>query len=68
MKGLNRRRVLSIGGLGLAGVATTLAGQAQANNQNSPQPMQTTSQNGRFALKVVLVTGAMSGIGKLTPG
>ncbi len=38
MKSLNRRRLLSIGGLGLAGVATTLAGQAQANNQNSPSP------------------------------
>jgi NAD(P)-dependent dehydrogenase (short-subunit alcohol dehydrogenase family) len=66
MKDLNRRRILSIGGLGLAGAAATLAGQAQANNQNSPQPMQTMSQNRRFAGKVVLITGATSGIGEAT--
>ena len=66
MKNLNRRRILSIGGLGLAGAAATLAGQAQGNNQNSPQPMQKMSQNGRFADKVVLITGATSGIGEAT--
>lgn len=66
MKGLNRRRILSIGGLGLAGIATTLTGQAHANNQNPPQSVQTTSQTGRFAGKVVLITGATSGIGEAT--
>jgi NAD(P)-dependent dehydrogenase (short-subunit alcohol dehydrogenase family) len=66
MKALNRRRVLAVGGLGLAGVATTLTGQAQTNDRNSPQPLPTTSQQGRFAGKVVLITGATSGIGEAT--
>lgn len=64
MKGLNRRQILSIGGLGLAGVATTFAGKGQA--QSSPQPTPVTHSAGRFAGKVVLITGATSGIGEVT--
>ncbi|HEY9909738.1 MAG TPA: glucose 1-dehydrogenase [Thermosynechococcaceae cyanobacterium] len=66
MKGLNRRRILSIGGLGLAGMATTMTGKAHANNQNAPQISKSTAQTGRFANKVVLITGATSGIGEAT--
>lgn len=65
MKGLNRRRVLSIGGLGVAGIATTFAGKGQAN-QSRPQPTAAIAQTGRFAGKVVLITGATSGIGETT--
>lgn len=32
MKGLNRRHILSIAGLGLAGMATTFAGKGHAQN------------------------------------
>lgn len=66
MKGLNRRRILSIGGLGLAGVATTLTGKAHANNQNAPQISKSTTQTGKLANKVVLITGATSGMGEAT--
>lgn len=65
MKGFNRRRILSIGGLGLAGVATTFAEKGQAN-QSRPQPTAAIDQAGKFAGKVVLITGATSGIGETT--
>lgn len=65
MRGLNRRRMLSIGGLGLASVATTFAGKGQAS-EAAPQPTAPISQSDRFAEKVVLITGATSGIGETT--
>jgi NAD(P)-dependent dehydrogenase (short-subunit alcohol dehydrogenase family) len=64
MKGLNRRQILSISGLGLAGMATTFAGKSQA--QNRPQSTTEVCSAGRFAGKVVLITGATSGIGEAT--
>jgi len=65
MKGFNRRRMLSMGGLGVAGVATTFARKGQAN-PSRPQPTAASTQAGRFAGKVVLITGATSGIGETT--
>lgn len=65
MKGWNRRHILSISGLGLAGVATTFVGKGQAN-QSRPQPTAAISQAGKFTGKVVLITGATSGIGETT--
>jgi NAD(P)-dependent dehydrogenase (short-subunit alcohol dehydrogenase family) len=64
MKGLPRRQILSIGSLGLAGMATTFVGKGQA--QNRPQPTTEVYSEGRFAEKVVLITGATSGIGEAT--
>ncbi|MBE9098269.1 SDR family NAD(P)-dependent oxidoreductase [Vacuolonema iberomarrocanum] len=68
MSTLNRRQVLATGTLAAAGLAATVSrGQAQANSLNPPAP-ETSMANpdGRFAGKVVLITGATSGIGEAT--
>ncbi|GAP98047.1 SDR family NAD(P)-dependent oxidoreductase [Leptolyngbya sp. NIES-2104] len=64
---LSRRRIL-IGGASVASVAATVAaGYAQANTQKPPAPATgTANSQGRFANKVVLITGATSGIGEGT--
>lgn len=62
---ISRRRVLAGGaaGLGALAIATT----ARANTQNPPEPgTGRADPNGRFAGKVVLITGATSGIGRVT--
>ena len=66
-KGLTRRRVM-LGGAGIAGLTTTiLTGRAQANTQNPVAPATGAADpKGRFAGKVVLITGATSGIGEAT--
>jgi NAD(P)-dependent dehydrogenase (short-subunit alcohol dehydrogenase family) len=58
---------MMLGGASVAGVAATaLAGGAQANTQKAPAPQATTNPKGKFAGKVVLITGATSGIGEGT--
>jgi NAD(P)-dependent dehydrogenase (short-subunit alcohol dehydrogenase family) len=65
-RALTRRRMI-LGGASVAGVtATVFAGGAQANTQKAPAPQATTNPNGRWAGKVVLITGATSGIGEAT--
>lgn len=66
-KGVSRRRML-LGGASVASVAATmLAGRAQANIQKPPAPATGAAKaNGKFAGKVVLITGATSGIGEGT--
>ncbi len=65
-RGVSRRRMM-LGGASVAGVAATaLAGGAQANTQKAPAPQATTNPKGKFAGKVVLITGATSGIGEGT--
>ena len=66
-KGVSRRRIL-VGGASVASVAATmLAGRVQANTQKPPAPASGTAKaNGKFADKVVLITGATSGIGEAT--
>jgi NAD(P)-dependent dehydrogenase (short-subunit alcohol dehydrogenase family) len=67
MSDISRRQILTTGAIGVAGLATTIATQtARANTQNPPQPQASVNPNGRFAGKVVLITGATSGIGEAT--
>jgi len=62
---LSRRRILTVGAMGTAGVAaTTIAAQTQSNPPKSAP--QVTANIGKFANKVVLITGATSGIGEAT--
>jgi NAD(P)-dependent dehydrogenase (short-subunit alcohol dehydrogenase family) len=66
-KFLSRRQILSVGAMGAAGVAaTTIATQVQANPQNAVASEAKTTSNGKFVNKVVLITGATSGIGEAT--
>ena len=63
-----RRRLILQGGIGLAGLTTAIAaGRAQANTQRPVAP-ETGKANpsGKFTGKVVLITGATSGIGEAT--
>lgn len=67
MSDVSRRQLLRAGATGVAGLATALATQtAQANTQTPPEPQANINPNGRFAGKVVLITGATSGIGEAT--
>ncbi len=62
------RRTLLVGGTALAGLAALASTQtALANTQQPVQPRPGAADpNGRFAGKVMLVTGATSGIGRTT--
>ncbi|MBD3885772.1 glucose 1-dehydrogenase [Phormidium tenue FACHB-886] len=67
MSDISRRKILATGAIGAAGFAAAIAAKpAQANTQNPPAPQTTANANGRFANKVVLITGATSGIGEGT--
>jgi NAD(P)-dependent dehydrogenase (short-subunit alcohol dehydrogenase family) len=67
MSEVSRRQVLTAGAIGAAGFATAIATQAaQANTQTPPEPQASVNPEGRFANKVVLITGATSGIGEAT--
>jgi NAD(P)-dependent dehydrogenase (short-subunit alcohol dehydrogenase family) len=60
---LSRRQMLAVGATGLAG-AIAAAPKSQA--QQSVAPSATVNPQGAFVGKVVLITGATSGIGKTT--
>lgn len=61
------RRNLVLGGVAAGVSATVIAQKAQANTQKPPQPATSEANpKGRFADKVVVVTGATSGIGEAT--
>lgn len=66
-RSLSRRQII-IGGASVAGVtASMLSGRAQANTKTPPeQALTPANSKGRFANKVVLITGATSGIGEGT--
>ncbi|NJO81019.1 MAG: SDR family oxidoreductase [Cyanobacteria bacterium RM1_2_2] len=67
MSEISRRQMLTTGAIGVAGLTTAIAAQtAQANTQNPPEPQASVNPNSRFAGKVVLITGATSGIGEAT--
>jgi NAD(P)-dependent dehydrogenase (short-subunit alcohol dehydrogenase family) len=62
-----RRQILRMGAVGAAGLASAIAsGKALANTKTPPAPETTTQPNGKFSGKVVLITGATSGIGEGT--
>lgn len=62
---INRRKALGAGVVGLA--AATISNSAIANTQKPPAPASgKANPNGRFQNKVVLITGATSGIGEGT--
>jgi FlaA1/EpsC-like NDP-sugar epimerase len=60
---LSRRQMLTVGATGLA-TAIAVAPKSQA--QQSVAPSTVVNSEGSFADKVVLITGATSGIGKTT--
>jgi NAD(P)-dependent dehydrogenase (short-subunit alcohol dehydrogenase family) len=62
-----RRRMLTIGTIGAAGLAGAIAtGRVQANPQKDAQTQVTINPQKRFTDRVVLITGATSGIGEAT--
>ncbi len=64
-QGFSRRRVILQGSVGLAGLGA--AAMINQTTQAQAQPKPTNAPNkGRFTDKVVLITGATSGIGKAT--
>lgn len=65
---VSRRRMMLYGGAGLAGLAATTISQRVDANTQQPVALEQAKANpsGRFADKVVLITGATSGIGEAT--
>ena len=67
MSNISRRQLLTTGAMGATGFATAVTTQmASANAQNSSEAQTRVTPNGRFTGKVVLITGATSGIGEAT--
>ena len=66
MSNFSRRQAISLGAVGAAGVAAAMAQGKKANAQSEPLSQPEVNPDGRFAGKVVLITGATSGIGKAT--
>ena len=66
MSNFSRRQAIGLGAVGAAGIAATIAqgNKVQAQTEQISQPE--VNPNGRFADKVILITGATSGIGEAT--
>ncbi len=60
---LSRRQILAVGATGLTGA---IAPQILSPKNEEAIAQTTTNTNGRFAGKVILITGATSGIGEVT--
>lgn len=67
MADVTRRRILTAGAIGAAGLAAAATAKAQANTQRpvAPKPGKA-NPDGKFKDKVVLITGATSEIGEAT--
>lgn len=69
-----RRQMLALGTIGAAGLVGAIsfrecyaiATKVEANTQKDSQPQATINSKGRFVDRVVLITGATSGIGEAT--
>ena len=66
MSNFSRRKAIGLGAVGAAGIAATVARTNQVHAQTEPLSQPEVNPNGRFADKVVLITGATSGIGEAT--
>ena len=67
MSKFNRRQLITTSAIGAAGFATAMGVQAKRGNAQSSTeaaPAEEMADGGRFAGKVVAITGATSGIGK----
>jgi NAD(P)-dependent dehydrogenase (short-subunit alcohol dehydrogenase family) len=63
---LNRRQILAGGAAALAAATLAATRPASANTQQPVQPRADFHADGRFTGKVILITGATSGIGRTT--
>ena len=68
MSDFTRRQLITTGAIATTSLATAIAANnVAANTLNPPEPDSNSVQpNGRFSEKVVLITGATSGIGATT--
>ena len=66
MSNFSRRKAISLGAVGAAGVAAAITQGRKANAQTEPLSQPEINSDGRFADEVVLITGATSGIGEAT--
>ncbi len=66
MSGISRRKAISLGAVGGAGVAAAMARGKKTQAQSEPISQPEVNPDGRFANKIVLITGATSGIGEAT--
>ncbi|MEO0837136.1 MAG: SDR family NAD(P)-dependent oxidoreductase [Cyanobacteria bacterium J06642_3] len=66
MSNFSRRQAIAIGTAGAAGIAATFANKTPANAQTESLSQPPVNPDGRFADRVVLITGATSGIGEAT--
>jgi NAD(P)-dependent dehydrogenase (short-subunit alcohol dehydrogenase family) len=66
MSNFSRRQAISLSAVSAAGIAATIAQGKKANAQSEPLSQPEVNPDGRFASKVVLITGATSGIGEAT--
>lgn len=67
MSGVSRRQILTSGVVATAGLTAVIGNsKAQANTQNPIESATTVNPKGKFSEKVVLITGATSGIGATT--
>ncbi len=62
MTEFTRRQIVTAGAIAATGLTTTIVGKAAANPSDKEAP----PSNRRFTDKVILITGATSGIGKVT--
>ena len=66
MSDLSRRQAIAIGTAGVAGIAATIANKSPAKAQTEQLSQPPINPDGKFVNKVILITGATSGIGEAT--
>ena len=66
MSNFSRRQAISLGAASAAGIAAAMAQGKKVIAQTEPLSQPEVNPDGRFASKVVLITGATSGIGEAT--